>query len=155
MVVKFLASLAICFFAVFLGSMATSPAISGWYASLKKPSFNPPNWIFGPVWTLIYFLMAIALYLVWKQGWEKKGVKVALIIFGIQLTLNIFWSFLFFKFQSPSVALGEIFVLWLAIFLTMILFFKVSKLAGWLLIPYLLWVSFASVLNFFIVRLNS
>lgn len=153
-ILKFIISIAVCLAAAFLGSLATMPAIPEWYASLKKPSFNPPNWIFGPAWTLLYALMAIAAYLVWKEGWEKREVRTALTVFGIQLALNVFWSFLFFKFQSPAKALMEILVLWLAIFLTILSFMKVSRPAGWLLVPYLLWVSFATVLNFFIVRFN-
>jgi benzodiazapine receptor len=152
---KLIVSFLITFSAAFLGSMATTPSLPGWYAGLRKPAFNPPNWIFGPVWTTLYGLMAVALFLVWKEGGRRHQVKVALLIFGVQLGLNIFWSFLFFEFQSPAWALAEIVVLWLMIVLTASRFFKISKSAGWLLIPYLLWVSFASVLNFFIVRLNS
>jgi benzodiazapine receptor len=151
---KVLLSIIICELVGIFGSVATTPAIPGWYASLKKPSFNPPNWVFGPVWTLLYALMGISAYLVWNRGWEKKEVRIALVIFGIQLILNTLWSFIFFKFQSPGWALVEIIVLWLAILVTVLNFMKISKPAGWLLVPYLLWVSFAAFLNFSIFRLN-
>lgn len=144
----------VCEAAGFLGSLFTAPAIPTWYANLQKPSFNPPNWLFAPVWTTLYALMGIAAYLVWKAGIEKNEVRIALALFAIQLVLNILWSYLFFKLQSPLYALIEIVILWLFILLTMISFLKVSKTAGLLLLPYLLWVSFAAILNFAIFRLN-
>lgn len=152
--VSFVLAILICQIAGFLGSVFTMPAIPGWYANLKKPSFNPPNWLFAPVWTILYLLMGVALYLVWNQGFEKKAVKIALIVFALQLILNALWSFLFFGLQSPGYALVEIIILWLAILLTILKFFKISKTAGLILVPYLLWVSFASLLNFFIFKLN-
>jgi len=152
--VSFFSAIIICQLTGFLGSFFTRPAIDGWYAGLKKPVFNPPNWLFAPVWTVLFLLMGISLFLVWSQDWSRKEVKVSLVFFTLQLLLNFFWSFIFFKLQSPLAALIEIIFLWLAILFTLLNFFQLSKLAGWLLLPYLLWVSFAGLLNFFIVRLN-
>jgi len=134
----------------FIGSLFTTPKISSWYSLIIKPSFNPPNWIFGPVWTLLFILMGIALYLVWI----KKDNKLAITFFGIQLGLNTLWSILFFGLQSPLLALIEIFVLEIFILLTIKEFYKVSKKAAYFLLPYILWVSFAMILNFAIVILN-
>jgi translocator protein len=143
----------LCEGAGFIGSFVTFPAITGWYQTLIKPSFNPPNWIFGPVWTLLYAFMGIALYLVWKEGLTQKS-KTAIIIFAVQLILNILWSYLFFYFKSPGLAFIEIIVLWFAILLTIVKFYAISKPAGLILIPYLAWVSFASLLNFYVFKLN-
>ena len=150
---KLIASIIICQLAGIIGAIFTTPSISGWYTNLNKPFFNPPSWLFGPVWTLLYLLMGISLFFVWNQ---KKGVKTktALIIFAIQLGLNALWSIIFFGLHSPLVAFLEIIVLWLFIILTIIKFFPISKISAYLLIPYLLWVSFAGFLNLFIVRLN-
>ncbi len=137
-----------------LGAVFTAPAIPTWYAGLKKPSFSPPNWVFGPVWTLLYALMGISAYLVWQQGIEKPAVRHALFVFTLQLILNFLWSFFFFKLQSPLHALIEILLLWVLILVTIISFYKINKIAGLILIPYLLWVSFATLLNFYIVKLN-
>jgi tryptophan-rich sensory protein len=151
---KFFISVVICLLAGFLGSIFTTPSIQTWYASLNKPSFNPPNWLFAPVWTLLFILMGISAFLVWQKGLKKEGVKKALGFFLIQLILNILWSFLFFKFHSPFWALLDIAILWLFILLTLIKFFRINKAAGILLIPYFLWVSFASLLNYTIYKLN-
>lgn len=137
-----------------VGSFFTTPAINNWYASLEKPNFNPPSWLFGPVWITLYFLMGVAAFLVWQKGWERKKVKSALGIYSLQLFLNTLWSIIFFGFQNPSLAFINIIFLWLAIFWTMMVFYKISKPASCLLVPYLLWVSFASFLNFTIWRLN-
>jgi benzodiazapine receptor len=147
-------SIFICEAVGFLGSVFTSPAIPDWYANLKKPSFSPPNWLFAPVWFFLYALIGMAVSLVWTAGIEKKNVKIALALFISQLILNLFWSFIFFTKQSPFCALIEIIILWILILLTIISFLKISKPAGWLLFPYLAWVSFAAFLNFSIVRLN-
>jgi len=147
---KLMFSLLICQVAGGIGSIFTMPAISTWYATLQKPAFNPPNWIFGPVWTLLFLLMGIALYLVWQKPNNKK----ALIIFSVQLILNIAWSFAFFYLQNPLAGLIEIFILWIFILLTIVYFFKISKVAAYILIPYILWVSFAAVLNYFLYILN-
>lgn len=137
-----------------MGSLFTTPEIGTWYADLAKPSFNPPSWLFGPVWTALFILMGIASYLVWRKGLEKRENKSALLIFVFQLALNLFWSFIFFALHNPGVAFTEIISLWFAILATIIAFFQISKVAGYLLIPYILWVSFASVLNYSIWQLN-
>ncbi|MEM4244877.1 MAG: TspO/MBR family protein [Candidatus Nanoarchaeia archaeon] len=137
-----------------IGGLSTSKYIPTWYASIKKPSFNPPNWIFGPVWTTLYVLMGISFYLVWSKGLETKQAKTAITLFIIQLILNVAWSIIFFGMQSPLYAFIEIIILWVFILLTIIHFYKISKPAAYLLIPYILWVSFAAILNFSIYYLN-
>lgn len=137
-----------------VGAVFTSPAIPGWYAGINKPTLNPPSWIFGPVWITLYTLMGISAFLIWKKGWEKKMVRKALYVFGLQLILNASWSIVFFGLQSPAGAFAIIVALWLSILWTMILFHNISKPAMWLLVPYILWVSFAGYLNFSIWMLN-
>ena len=132
----------------------TMAAIPTWYATLQKPWFNPPNWIFGPVWTLLYALMGIAAFLIWEKGPKKAKVRSALFFFGLQLILNFFWSIFFFGLQSPELALIEILALWVLILVCVVKFYKIEKAAAYLMLPYLLWVTFASVLNFSIVLLN-
>lgn len=132
----------------------TIAAIPTWYAALDKPVFSPPNWVFGPVWTALYFMMGVAAYLIWTKGLKNKKVQVALWYFFLQLTFNFFWSIIFFGFHQPLLALADIILLWFAIFVTIRKFYKISKPAAHLLIPYLLWVSFATVLNLSIVLLN-
>lgn len=151
---KLLISLVIGQSAGLIGSFFTTPQIFGWYSTLSKPSFNPPNWIFGPVWTLLYVLMGISLYLVWQGSGEAKLKQAAIVAFVGQLILNIFWSICFFGFQQPLLALVEIVALALSIILTIYLFYRLNKKAAYLLIPYILWVSFAAVLNFAIWYLN-
>lgn len=125
-----------------------------WYASLRKPSWNPPGWVFGPVWTALYLMMAVGGWRVWTQGgWAQQ--RGPLVLFLIQLGLNAVWTPLFFGWRQPGWAFAEILVLWLAIVLTVVAFFKTDKTAGWLLVPYLAWVSFASVLNGVLWRLNA
>ena len=153
-ILKLIASILICQGVGSIGALFTSPAISTWYTTIQKPSFNPPNWIFAPVWTLLFLMMGISLYFVWSKGWEDKKIKIAVFIFSAQIALNIFWSLLFFGLQSPFYAFIEIIILWLAILLTIISFYKISKIAAYLLLPYILWVSFAAVLNFSILILN-
>ena len=135
--------------------LATASSVGTWYPELLKPAFNPPGWVFGPVWVALYLAMGVAAYLVWKIGRDAPGVSLALGVFLVQLALNWIWSFLFFGLQSPLLALIEIVALWLAIAATTVLFLRLSKPAGALLLPYLLWVSFAAVLNFEIWRLNA
>lgn len=150
-------SIIICELAGIGGAFFTSPAVSSdWYKNLAKPGWQPPSWLFSPVWITIYALMGVALFLVWKEFSEdkKKEKKLAIIIFFIQLILNIFWSIIFFGMRSPGGAFFEIIFLWLAILITMIYFSKISRLAAWLFIPYILWVSFAAFLNFTIYSLN-
>jgi tryptophan-rich sensory protein len=132
----------------------TLASIPTWYATLNKPPFSPPNWIFGPVWTALYFMMGISLYLVWMKGLKNKKVKIAMLFFAVQLIFNFLWSLLFFGMHSPQLALVDIFFLLIAISMTMVKFNKISKPASYLLVPYLLWVSFATVLNLSIVVLN-
>lgn len=138
----------------FFGSIFTRATVSTWYITLQKPFFNPPGWVFGPVWFILYTLMGISAYLVFQKGWKNKEVRIALYIFGIQLMLNALWSFLFFGLKSPLHAFFDIIVLWFAILLTIVYFYKVNKTATYLLIPYVLWVSFAAFLNISIVILN-
>lgn len=142
------------FFAIFLcegagvlGSIFTFSSIPTWYATLDKPVFSPPNWVFGPVWTILYLLMGISLYLVW----QKKKVPA---VFWVQLALNALWSVIFFGLKNPVLAMLDIAVLWVAIYLTIKSFYSISKIAAYLLLPYLIWVTFASILNLSIVILN-
>ncbi|MGB9721627.1 MAG: TspO/MBR family protein [bacterium] len=153
-IIKFVLSIVLTLCAGFIGSLATRQSVSTWFTTINKPPISPPNWLFGPVWTALFILIGIAFYLVWNKGISQEGVKTAIIIFVIQLILNILWSVLFFGLRSPMSAFIEIIVLWIAILLTIIFFFRVSSLAGYLLIPYILWVSFASVLNGWIMILN-
>ncbi len=138
-----------------IGSVFTTPSIAGWYAGIVKPALNPPAWVFGPVWTTLFALMGIAAFLVWKKGLDRRDVKIALGIFLGQLVLNTLWSIIFFGLHTPGGALIEIVFLWLAILATIIAFYKISKPAAWLLLPYILWVSFAGYLNYSIWQLNS
>jgi len=152
--IKLALSILACLVAGFIGSAATMPSIPTWYASLQKPAFNPPNWIFAPVWTTLFIMMGVAAFLVWDKGLENKKVRISLAIFGLQLLLNVLWSMLFFGLQSPLYAFIDILVLWASILATMIYFYRISAAAAYLLIPYILWVSFASALNLSIVILN-
>jgi tryptophan-rich sensory protein len=136
-------------------SVVTRPSVESWYPTLTKPIFNPPNWIFMPMWTFLYILMAVAAGLVWDKIKEQnERVKKALAFFLIQLTLNAIWSYLFFGLKNPMLALIEIALLWLMIYETYLKFIKINKIAGYLLIPYLLWVAFAGILNASIWWLN-
>lgn len=153
-IVGLIVCLIVCFGASAIGSAATIAEIGGWYATLEKPSFNPPNWIFGPVWSLLFLMMAIAAWLVWRKS-GLAGAKSALIVFLAQLIANVMWSVLFFGMHRPDLAFFEICFLWLLIAITIGLFFRHSKLAAALMLPYLAWVSFAAVLNFTIWRLNA
>ncbi|MBN2158328.1 MAG: tryptophan-rich sensory protein [Spirochaetes bacterium] len=137
-----------------IGSLFTMDSVHTWYQTLSKPSFNPPDWIFGPVWTLLYIMMGIALYLVWKNGLGTSQAKLSVVFFSIQLILNVAWSFLFFYLRMPVYGFIEIIILWIFILFTMLAFFRINLAAGILLAPYLLWVSFAAILNFFLWRLN-
>lgn len=144
-----------------IGSFFTTPAISsGWYAGIVKPALNPPAWVFGPVWTTLFVLMGIAAFLVWSSyakvtdGQEKKTIKIALVLFGIQLVLNTLWSIIFFGLHNLGGALVEIVFLWFSILAMIIAFAKISRPAAWLLVPYILWVSFAVYLNYAIWTLN-
>ncbi|WOX55798.1 MULTISPECIES: TspO/MBR family protein [unclassified Methanoculleus] len=153
-VIQFLAAIAVCLLAGLIGSVFTTPAVPTWYAALAKPDLTPPAWIFGPTWTVLYILMGVALYFVWSKGWGQKNVQVAMTIFAVQLALNVLWSYFFFGLQSPFFALLGIVLLWVAILMTIGAFYRVSVPAAVLLVPYLLWVSFAAYLNYGIYVLN-
>lgn len=153
-VVYILIAVTICLLIGFLSSFATQSSVNDWYLTLNKPSFNPPNWIFAPVWTSLYILMGVAAGIVWSKGFHHIWVKTALYHFGFQLLFNALWSIVFFGFKSPSWALLVILLLLTLIILTIKWFKVVSKTAAFLLIPYLLWVLFASLLNYKIWELN-
>lgn len=139
----------------YFSGIVTRSSIETWYPTLIKPSFNPPNWVFAPAWSLLYLLMGVAAGLVWDRiEHEKEAVRKALIFFAIQLALNALWSYLFFGLMNPLLALIEIVILWLMIYETLLKFIKINKVAGYLLVPYLLWVSFATVLTASIWWLN-
>ena len=152
-ILKLIVSILICQGAGFIGSFFTVSSVGSWYQRLAKPSFSPPDWLFGPVWITLYLLMGISLYLVWSQ-WPLPGTKAALALFGLQLFLNAAWSVLFFGLKQPGPAFVEIAILFSAIAVTFLLFIRISKPAAYLLIPYLVWVGFAAFLNFSIWRLN-
>lgn len=173
--IKFFISIIICESAGIVGSYFTVTQINGWFRNLNKPFFNPPNWIFGPVWTILFILMGISLYLVWSSGWQPKKEKKSkgvwnkfsekllygswqkiniILIFSTQLILNVLWSVIFFGFHSLSGAFFVLIMLWFAILFTIINFYRVSKVAALLLIPYILWVTFAGILNFSIWIIN-
>jgi len=176
-ITKLIISILICELAGAIGSIFTAPAIRSWYYFLNKPSFNPPSWLFAPVWTFLFLLMGISLYLVWsndfnakvsandaqKKSWNPISAKLwsgtwreenAVLIFILQLVLNILWSVIFFGLKSPGMAFVEILMLWFAILYTIVNFYRISKTAAYLLLPYILWVSFAAFLNFSIWRIN-
>ena len=142
--------LILCFAVAGVGGLATAPSIPNWYAGLAKPSWTPPGWVFGPVWSVLYLSMAVAAWLVWRRG----DAVVPMMLFGIQLVFNAAWSWLFFGLHSPGAAFIDIVLLWMAIAATTVVFWRRSTLAGILFVPYLIWVSFAAVLNFAIWRLN-
>jgi tryptophan-rich sensory protein len=132
----------------------TSQSVSGWYATIQKPWFNPPNWIFGPVWTLLYVLMGISFFVVWKTEVAINLKNKAMLLFTAQLLVNFLWSYFFFYCQEPGWALVDIILMWGLILLTILSFGKISSLSAWLLVPYICWVSFAAVLNYSIWSLN-
>src|SRR6476620_5805838 len=132
----------------------TTPEIDKWYKTIQKPDWQPPNWVFGPVWTLLYIMMGIALYLVWRSNAPSNKKRTAITLWIIQLVFNFFWSFIFFRQHQLDWALGEIIVLWLFILLTIFAFARINKLAAWLLVPYISWVSFASILTYTIYEMN-
>ena len=174
---KFIIAIAVSELAGVIGSVFTLPSIPTWYATLNKPALNPPSWVFGPVWTTLFLLMGISLYLVWSKNWQVshrmwEGGKRAwnryserlwtgswqkanvIALFAIQLFLNAFWSVLFFGLKVPGFAFFELLALWFAILYTIINFYRISKPAAYLLIPYLLWVSFAGYLNYAVWMMN-
>lgn len=138
-----------------IGSVFTASSVATWFPTLIKPALNPPSWVFGPVWTVLYMLMGVAVFLVWvNPGVIKEEKRRALEIFGLQLILNILWSVLFFGLQSPLLALVDIVFLWCAILWTILAFARIARPAAWLLAPYLAWVTFATYLNAAIWLLN-
>jgi benzodiazapine receptor len=154
-ITRILAVVVTCLAIGYFSGTVTRSAITTWYPTLIKPSFNPPNWIFAPVWSMLYVIMGVAAGLVWDRiEVEKEAVKKALVFFAIQLALNALWSYLFFGLRNPMLAGLEIIILWLMIFETYIQFSKINKIAGYFFIPYLAWVSFAAVLNGSIWWLN-
>jgi benzodiazapine receptor len=137
-----------------LGSVFTQSSVSSWYPLLEKPFFNPPTWVFAPVWITLYIMMGVAVFLIWKKDLKKKETRFLVLIYIFQLALNLFWSYLFFFLKNPGIAFTEIISLWFAILATIIAFYQFKKWAAYLLIPYILWVSFAMALNFSIWQLN-
>jgi len=174
---KLIIAIALTEVAGVIGAIFTTPLTLDWYADLTKPGLNPPDWLFGPVWIMLYALIGVALYLVWKNNWKvrnhilERGQKTwnrfserfwtgswqkqnVIAIFGIQLFLNILWTYIFFGLKFPLLAFFEILALWFAILYTIVNFYRVSKASAYLLIPYILWVSFAAYLNLFVFMLN-
>jgi tryptophan-rich sensory protein len=151
---KLIISILIVFVAGSIGTLATTSELTTWYAALAKPNWTPPNWVFGPIWSTLYILMGIALFMVWKQGLERDDVKFAILIFAVQLVLNTLWSLVFFGMHAIFGGFILILILWIAIFANIIVFYIITKPAGLLLIPYLLWVSIASYLNYSVYLLN-
>jgi translocator protein len=151
---KFIICLAVPQFAGFIGTLFTRSELREWYNTLAQSPLTPPNWTFGVVWTILYLLMGIAAFFIWNKGLNKKHVKFALGVFILQLVMNTLWSILFFGLHNPAAALMDIISLWFAIIATMLAFSQVSKKATWLLVPYLVWVSFATYLNYYIWAFN-
>jgi translocator protein len=148
-------SIAVCFAAAGIGSLFTDPEMGGWYARLIKPSWTPPNWVFGPVWSALYLMMAVAAWLVWREKGLTGAAALPLALFAAQLVFNAAWSILFFGMHRIGLALADIMLLWSAILVTMLTFWRISPWAGALMLPYLLWVTYASALNYSIWKMNS
>ncbi len=153
-IIKLVICIVACEGAGAVGAVFTTPAITRWYKNLKKPSFTPPNSVFAPVWITLYLLMAVSVFFVWRTGFEQAGVLVGFIIFWVQLIVNILWSYVFFGRKSLLGGLVVIVILWFLILANIIVFFRISIVSGALLIPYIVWVSIASNLNFQVWRLN-
>ena len=151
--IALISSIAIALSAGGIGGLATASSVSTWYAGLNKPAFNPPNAVFGPVWTTLYVLMALAAWRVWRAG-PVGGRRAALTLYAVQLALNLAWSFIFFGLRQPGFALGEVVLLLASVVATAALFWRIDRLAGLMMIPYAAWVTFASLLNFEVWRLN-
>ncbi len=150
---KLVISIAIPLVIGFLGSIFTSSSVDSWYKTINKPVFTPPGWLFGPAWTILFILIGLSFYFVWINNFGDK-LWLCIGVFVVQLILNLLWSFLFFTLKAPLLAFVEIVVLWVAILVNILVFFKVTKVAGYLLIPYILWVTFASALNLVVYLLN-
>jgi tryptophan-rich sensory protein len=151
--IKLIICIVICQLAGIIGSLFTISSITSWYAKLYKPTFTPPDWLFGPVWLTLYTLMGISLYLVWNEK-SKGKIKIPLAMFSIQLVLNTVWSIMFFGFQLIFYGLVEIIIMWIFIALTMFSFYRVSRKASLILVPYIAWVTIATLLNYFVWVLN-
>jgi translocator protein len=153
-IIKLIISIVASFAAGGIGSLFTFKAIPTWYPGLRKPPYTPPNWAFGPVWTTLYILMGISVFLVWQKGLDTSGAILAFVFFWIQLVINALWSVIFFGMKSKGGGVITIIILWLLILATIVTFFRVSSWAGALLIPYIVWVSIASYLNIGVWVLN-
>jgi benzodiazapine receptor len=151
--VSLLPFVVVCFAAAGIGSLATRSSVKSWYRELRRPDWTPPDWVFGPVWTALYVMMAISAWLVWRET-SAATARSALVLFGIQLVLNVLWSVVFFGLKWVGAAFGEVLLLWMMLIATAVSFYPLSLLAAWLLIPYIAWVGFASYLNFRIWQMN-
>ena len=152
-VFTYLGFILVCQMAGIIGSVFTAPAVKGWYTTINKSPLNPPSWVFAPVWTILFIMMGISVSIIWLSEKNEARTK-ALKVFFVQLVLNTLWSIIFFGLKNPALAFVEIILLWLAILYTIILFRKINRKASCLLIPYILWVSFASVLTLSVALLN-
>ncbi|HML06006.1 MAG TPA: TspO/MBR family protein [Methanobacterium sp.] len=153
-IIKLVISILIPLIAGFIGSIATFDGITNFFNVLNKPVWTPPSWAFAPIWTTLFILMGIALFLVWRKGFERRDVKIAMAIFGVQIILNILWSVIFFGLRSITGGLIEIIILWIAILVNIVVFYRISKAAGLLLVPYIIWVTIASYLTYTVYILN-
>lgn len=153
-ILKLVVALALTHGAGLLGSVATISEIATWYTTITRPDIAPPNWVFAPVWFVLYTLMGIALFLVWRKGLSHRRVRIAFWFFIAHLLVNAAWSYVFFGLHNVTLALGVIAVLWLMIAMLIVWFKRIDKRAGWLLVPYFLWVSFATYLNYLFMTLN-
>ena len=151
---KLIVSILIVFLAGAVGTVFTLKEITGWYAYLPKPSWTPPNWAFGPIWSTLYVLMGISLFLIWREGLNRKDVQIAIIVFAVQLAINVIWSLVFFGTHNLFGGLVLVLILWAAILVNIIVFYRISKPAGLILIPYIVWVSIASYLNYSVLILS-
>lgn len=153
-ILRLIVSIVIVFLAGTVGTLYTLKEITTWYVTLVKPSWTPPNWAFGPIWTTLYVLIGISLYLVWKQGLDRIEVRIALLVFAVQLILNVVWSLVFFGTHNIFGGLVLVILLWISILANIIVFYRISKPGGLILIPYLIWVTIASYLNYIVFVLN-
>ncbi|MDQ7823286.1 MAG: TspO/MBR family protein [Candidatus Eremiobacteraeota bacterium] len=153
-IISLIACIVLCEAAGALGALFTSRSVSTWYQAIKKPFFNPPGWVFAPVWTLLYALMGISLFLIIREGFKNRPVQIAVALFAVQMAFNVSWSYAFFGLRSPLAGLVIIILLWISIIAAMISFWPISRWASSLFIPYVLWVTFAMILNLFLYLLN-
>ena len=151
---KLIASILVVFLAGAVGTIYTLKEITTWYVSLIKPSWTPPNWAFGPIWSTLYVLMGISLFLIWREGLERKDVKIAILVFAIQLLINVVWSITFFATHNIFGGLVMVIILWISILINILVFYRISKPAAIILIPYLIWVTIAGYLNYTVFLLN-